>query len=67
MFNSLTINEKEMMYLFIYGQSCGAIMELLNLDYIDYKRTKRSLLKKLKLKRIIELLPYAIENDIDIN
>lgn len=67
MYNKLSDIERRMISLLICGQSCYCIMELLGIDYTIYKRTKKSLLAKLQLNRVIELLPYLIEHNIPVN
>ena len=66
MFDLLTDNEEEMMYLLISGQDCYVVMEMTGMDYDCYKKTKKSLLHKLHIHKITELLPCMIANNVPV-
>ena len=58
--NSLSYEEKVVTEMLIQGASAQDIMDWLVLDYKQYKKIKLSILHKLHLKRIIQLLPYTL-------
>lgn len=61
---NLTPLEKEVMQLLIEGYNAYEILDCLGIDYNDYLKTKSKILKKLKVKRIIQILPASIEFDL---
>lgn len=66
MLNILTDEENQMMIMLIQGQSFSIISEWLCIDYNKYISLKKSILKKLCIKRITELLPTVLKMGIDI-
>ncbi len=58
---NLTPLEKEVMQLLIEGYNAREILNWLGIDYSDYLKTKYNILKKLKIKRVIQILPASIK------
>ena len=63
MIDILTEEEKEVMLLLIQGHNFQGVSDFLGIDYLVYINIKKSILKKLKITRIIKILPYLIERD----
>lgn len=61
---NLTPLEKEVMQLLIEGYNACEILDCLGIDYNDYLKTKSKILKKLKVKRIIQILPHVLANGL---
>lgn len=57
----LTPLELDVMRLLAEGLDAYAVCDWLAIDYKQYKICKNSILKKLKIKRISEILPVAIQ------
>ena len=66
MLEKLSKDEKAIMLMLIQGENCKLITEWLNIDYSTYKKAKNSILKKLGIKRITQILP-AIIDEFEIN
>lgn len=64
MLELLTEEEKEIMLMLIRGQNFNGISEWLGIDYAEYVKIKKSLLKKMGINRITKLLPEIIENGV---
>lgn len=64
MINDLTETEKELMFLLAQGQNYAGISLWLNIDYSLYIKLKKSLFKKVKVKRATQLLAVLIKNNI---
>lgn len=64
MFERLNDRERELLVLLLQGQTFQGISEWLCIDYVSYVKNKRSLLRKLGVKRITELLYRVIENGL---
>lgn len=67
MFKALSQDEKELMFLIIQGHNFNGITEWLSIDYSEYLTIKRSLLKKLHVKRITQILSVALLNGLNID
>ncbi len=64
MIESLTKSEKEMMYMLIRGQNYNGISLWMCIDYSEYVKLKKSILKKMNVKRITQLLLVLINENI---
>lgn len=64
MIELLTETEKEMMYMLIRGQNYKGISLWLCIDYSEYVKLKKSILKKMNVKRITQLLLVLINENI---
>lgn len=63
MLEILNEEEKEVAMMLMRGQNANGIMDWLEIDYKEYSRLKKSLLNKLKIKRITQILSvYLAEN-----
>ncbi len=58
--SDLTQLEKDIMQLLIEGHNAREITDWLAIDYIQYKKSKNKILKELKITRITQILPAAI-------
>lgn len=66
MFDELTETEQQIAIMLMQGQSCTVIMEWVGIDYKEYTKYKCDILRKLKIKRIAEILVVALtEHFID--
>lgn len=61
MIKSLTETEKEIILMLIRGQNFRGISQWLCVEYSEYRKIKCSIFKKLKVTRITQLLPLALE------
>lgn len=64
MLEDLTENEKEIMFLLIQGHNFNGISQICVIDYSTYVRLRKSLLKKLCIRKITQILPKLIENGL---
>ena len=62
MFEDLTNKEKAIMEMLIQGANSSTIIEWFFIDYKSYNSIRKSILKKLGIKRITQLLKIVIEN-----
>ena len=62
MFEDLTNKEKAIMEMLIQGAKSSTIIEWFFIDYKSYNSIRKSILKKLGIKRITQLLKIVIEN-----
>lgn len=67
MLSLLTTTEKEVMLLLVQGYNFNGISQYLDIDYSLYIKIKRSLLKKLHITRITQILPLLIKNNFTEN
>ncbi len=58
--DELTPLELRVMRLLAEGLDAFSIMDWLGIDYSEYVKCKNSILKKLKIKRIAQILPTAV-------
>lgn len=58
--DKLTPLELKVMRLLAEGLDAYSIMNWLGIDYPEYVKCKNSILKKLKIKRITQILPTAV-------
>ena len=56
----LTPMELEVMCLLAEGMDCYGICDCLDIEYCEYKKLKNSVLKKLGIKKITQILATAI-------
>lgn len=56
--------ELKVMNLLAEGLDASSICNWINIDYQQYLKSKKSILKKLKIKRITEILPAAIKSGL---
>ena len=63
--NLLTKSEKNLMHLLIQGHNYQGISMWMDLDYLQYIKIKKSLLKKLKVNRVTQLITYLTESGTD--
>ena len=61
----LSDKEKDLMYLLIQGQTLKGILQWMNIDYLSYTKIKKSLLKKMKVKRITQLIAALIKSHVN--
>ena len=64
MIKDLTETEKELMFMLVQGQNYTGISSWLNIDYPLYVKLKKSLYRKMRVKRASQLLYILIKNDI---
>ena len=62
MFENLTENEKEIMFLLVQGHNFNGILEFVGIDYPTFIALKKSLFKKLHISRVIQILPLLIKD-----
>lgn len=62
MLELLTEDEMEIMYLLVQGHNFNGISAYLCIDYPTYKHIKKSLLNKLHISRITEILTVLVQN-----
>ncbi len=65
MLEDLTENEKEIMFLLIQGHNFNGISDFLEIDYPTFIILKKSIFKKLKITRIIQILPQLLNNGFE--
>lgn len=65
MLEDLTENEKEIMFLLIQGHNFNGISDFLEIDYPTFIILKKSMFKKLKITRIIQILPLLLKNGFE--
>ncbi len=58
----LTNREKDLMNLLIQGQTFNGISQWLGIDYCLYIKTRKSLLKKMKVQRTTQLIAAILRN-----
>ena len=56
----LTQLEEEIMDMLIQGQNSNGITSWLGISYVEYSKNRKSILKKLQIKRITEIYPKLI-------
>lgn len=61
---NLTGKERAIIDLIAYGHDTNTILDCLSMDYIEYKRHKQQIFKKLNISRIIQVLPVAVKLDL---
>ncbi len=61
MLEILNEGEKEVAMMLMQGQNANGIMNWLGIDYKEYIKIKKNILKELKIRRITQLLPLAVE------
>lgn len=64
MIEALTETEKEVMFLLIQGQNFNGISSWMHIDYSDYIKIKKSIFRKIKVKRSAQLLYALIKNGV---
>ena len=62
MFENLTENEKEIMFLLIQGHNFNGILEFVEIDYPTFILLKKSLFKKLHISRTTEILGLLLQH-----
>ena len=62
MFENLTENEKEIMFLLVQGHNFNGILDFVGIDYPTFIALKKSLFKKLHISRVIQILPLLIKD-----
>lgn len=67
MLELLNETEKEILFMLIRGQNYQGISQWLCIDYKEYLQAKRSLYKKLKVKRVTQLLPWVLKAGIQLD
>ena len=65
MLEDLTENEKEIMFLLIQGHNFNGISDFLEIDYPTFIILKKYMFKKLKITRIIQILPQLLNNGFE--
>ncbi len=66
MYEDLTYSEKEVLYFLIQGYNYKYIICWLGINYKEYKKIKKSLLKKMNAKRRTQLLTIILQEGINI-
>ena len=61
MFENLTENEKEIMFLLIQGHNFNGIIDFVGIDYPTFIGLKKSLFKKLHISRTREILGLLLQ------
>ena len=61
MFENLTENEKEIMFLLVQGHNFNGILDFVGIDYPTFIALKKSLFKKLKISRTTEILGLLLQ------
>ena len=61
MFENLTDNEKEIMFLLAQGHNFNGILDFVGIDYPTFIALKKSLFKKLKISRTTEILGLLLQ------
>ncbi len=61
MFENLTENEKEIMFLLAQGHNFNGILDFVGIDYPTFIALKKSLFKKLKISRTTEILGLLLQ------
>lgn len=61
----LTQLEKEIMDMLIQGQNPNGITSWLGISYVEYSKNRKSILKKLNIRRITEIYPHILINQIN--
>lgn len=61
MFENLTENEKEIMFLLVQGHNFNGILEFVGIDYPTFISLKKSLFKKLHISRTTEILGLLLQ------
>lgn len=64
MIEALTEIEKEVMFLLIQGQNFNGISSWMRIDYSGYIKIKKSIFRKMKIKRSAQLLYALIQNGV---
>lgn len=62
--DELTPLELKVMRLLAEGLDAYSICDWLGIDYSEYVKFKNSILKKLKIKRITQILPTAVSHGL---
>ena len=58
----LTQLEEEIMDMLIKGQNSNDITSWLGISYVEYSKNRKSILKKLQIKRMTEIYSYLLIN-----
>ena len=58
----LTQLEEEIMDMLIKGQNSNGITSWLGISYVEYSKNRKSILKKLQIKRMTEIYSYLLIN-----
>lgn len=61
MLDTLTEEEKEVMLLLIQGHNFQGVASFLGIDYLLYIEIKKSILKKLKITRMTQILSKLLK------
>ncbi|WP_347992820.1 hypothetical protein [uncultured Eubacterium sp.] len=61
MFENLTENEKEIMFLLVQGHNFNGILDFVGIDYPTFIILKKSLFKKLHISRVTEILGLLLQ------
>ena len=61
MFEILSDNEKEIMFLLAQGHNFNGISDFLEIDYPTFIILKKSIFKKLKISRMTEILGLLLQ------
>ena len=64
MLDTLTSDEKEIMFMLVQGRNFNGISACMCIDYKKYKNIKKSLFKKLHITKITEILKVLLQNGI---
>ena len=64
MLETLSDNEKEIMFLLIQGHNFNGISDFLEIDYPTFIILKKSIFKKLKISRTTEILGLLLQQGI---
>lgn len=64
MLELLTQTEKDLTIMLIQGQNFNGISYWLSIDRKEYLKIKRSVFKKLKITKAIQILPTIIEDKL---
>lgn len=64
MLEILTEQEKEIATMLMQGQNYRVICEWIGINYKEYLQIKRSIFKKLNIKRVTQILPAAVQEKL---
>lgn len=65
MIEDLAGTEKELMFMLAQGQNYAGISLWLNIDYSLYVKLKKSIFKKMRVKRTTQLFSVLIKNGLE--
>lgn len=64
MLEILTEQEKEIATMLMQGQNYRVICEWIGINYKEYLKIKKSIFKKLNIKRVTQILPIAVKYEL---